>query len=183
MRESKLAYWNLISTALKSGLATYTLIFICLLGGNPGNAFADTSSGSPVLLTIRGNIEGPADKVVELDRETLTSFESTSIIATVPWLKSPTQFTGVRINTLLKSIGAKSNHFEAIAADDYNFTLRDLDFDKYPIIIAYEKDGEPLDARKLGPLLIMFPFDDFPELATERNQASAVWHLVEMKIL
>lgn len=183
MRKTKLAYWNIVSTALKSGLAASTLMFIWLLGSNPGNAFADTTSGNPVLLTIHGNIEGSADKIIELDLKTLTSLESTSIAATVPWLESSTQFTGVRINTLLKSVGAKSNNFEAIAADNYKFTLSDLDFDKYPIIIAYEMSGEPLDVRKLGPLLIMFPFDDFPELATERNQASAVWHLVEMQIL
>jgi len=150
-----------------------------------GSAFANAGevTDETVLLSVHGNVEGLSDKPLELDLKTLISMDATSITTTAPWLDGPTEFKGVRISTLLHSIGANSAQFEAVASNDYRFTLSEIDFEKYPIIIAYEKNKELLNIRTQGPLLIMFPFDDFPELLTERNKAASVWQLIELHVL
>jgi len=136
-----------------------------------------------IVLSLQGNIEGQKNEPIELDIASLVELEATVITTKQPWTKKPAQYTGVRVNTLLESIGALSNQFEAMAGNDYKYTLSDIDFDKYPIIIAYKIDGEFVDARQLGPLLIVFPFDDYPELLNERNKAASVWQLTKMLIL
>lgn len=146
-------------------------------------ANATQSSDKKTLLTVYGNISNASDGPLEIDYQTLAELESTSFTSTAPWLDGPVEFKGVRVSTFLKHIGAKSNQFEAIALNDYRFTLSEIDFDKYPIIIAYEKDKKQLSVRTQGPLLIMFPFDDYPELLTEKNKAASVWQLLEINIL
>lgn len=135
-----------------------------------------------VLLTIEGDLDGQKNNTVELDLESLLMLEATTFTSKAPWTTEPTEYTGVRISTLLNHIGAESTQFEALASNDYKFTLSDIDFETYPIVIAYKINGEFPDARQLGPLLIMFPFDDYPELLTEKNKAAAVWQLTDLRL-
>jgi len=135
-----------------------------------------------VVLSIQGNFEDKKNEIVELDLASLTELKSTTFTTFQPWTEEPKEYTGVRISTLLDHVGAGSFSFEALASNDYKYFLNDIDFEKYPIIVAYKIDGEFLNARTLGPLLIVFPFDDYPELLNEKNKAASVWQLTEMRI-
>jgi len=134
-------------------------------------------------LLIHGNIEFESGEKLVLELDEIKAMERTSITTHSPWLPGAVTFTGVRVSTLLNHIGAKSAKFEAIALDDYRFVVDGVDFDKYPVILAYERDGKPMTVRELGPLWIMFPFDDYPELLNEKNKGAAVWQLLEMVML
>ncbi len=140
--------------------------------------FADGEEGQ---LLVYGNLKDEGKRTLDMDF--IRSMEQTSFKTKTPWTEGQRMFTGVRISTLLESVGAESSNFEAIAINDYRFTLKDLDFDKYPVIIAYEIDGEPLTIKTLGPLWIIFPFDDYPELLTQSNKAASVWQLIELNVL
>jgi len=61
--------------------------------------------------------------------------------------------------------------------------VQNIDTQRYPIMIAYRHNGSPMSIRKLGPLRIMFPFDDYPELLTPKNESNALWQLVSMELL
>jgi len=163
------------------------LLLAGVLLGIPIVNVADTNLHT-VVLSIQGKFEGQNSEVqnknvIELDLASLTKLESTTFTTNQPWTDEPKKYTGVRINTLLDHIGATSSRFEALASNEYTFILSDIDFEKYPVIIAYKIDGEFLETRKLGPLLIVFPFDDYPELLNESNKAASVWQLIEMRIL
>jgi len=174
-------YQHVTTITKRSSITRYFFLsVVALIATSPLNRVV---ADEPILLSIHGNIEGAANKVIGLNLEKLTSLEATTIVTTAPWTDGPMQYTGVRINKLLESVGAKSSQFEASAANDYRFKLTDIDFEKYPILIAYKKNGELLDIRNLGPLMIVFPFDDFPELLTERNKAASVWQLIKIEIL
>ncbi len=137
-----------------------------------------------VLLTITGTIDKPnVGSDIQLDMALLESFPVVEFTTDTPWDNEPQHFEGVRVNVLLDAIGANSRQFVAVGLDDYKFTVSDLDFDQYPIIIAYRQNGHPISVRKLGPLRIMMPFDDFPELLTQQNESRSVWQLVSMELL
>lgn len=157
------------------------MVFLLLSIFTFNTSLADSQPEDTIL--VHGNIEGSADAKIEVDLNTLSALEETTFTTSAPWTDKPTEYTGVRVNTFLNSVGALSTSFKAAAGNNYQFMLSDIDFDKYPIIIAYKKDGELLNARTLGPFLIMFPFDDFPELLNEKNKAASVWQLTEMEIL
>ena len=136
-----------------------------------------------VLLKISGDLDNPnAGDEVHLDLAMLQSLPVTSITTHTPWNKELQHFEGVRISVLLKTIGAKSSQFAAEGLDGYRFNVKNLDLDRYPIIIAYRQNGHPISIRELGPLRIIMPFDDFPELLTQKNQSRSVWQLVSMEL-
>lgn len=131
-----------------------------------------------IMLTISGNIEhlNNADSA-EFDLKMLEELGETTIVTNTPWTEATTSFSGVRLSVLLNSVGARSSSFRAIAYDNYWYDVSDIDFEKYPVIVAYKRDGTYLNARSLGPLWIMYPFDEYPRLLSESNKASSVWHL------
>lgn len=131
-----------------------------------------------VLLTISGNITHTnSEQGAEFDRDMLESLGVTSFTTSSPWTDIPTLFSGVRFDILLKAVGAKSDSVRATAIDSYWYDIKGVDFEKYPVVLAYQRDGKAMTARNLGPLWLMFPFDDHPELLTHANKASCVWQL------
>ena len=137
-----------------------------------------------VLLTISGALAHPnVDDSVQLDLAALESMPVTEFTTMTPWHEQPLHFTGVRISTLLEAIGTDSTTFVAVGLDDYRFTVTDLDLHKYPVIIAYRQNGAPISVRDLGPLRIIIPFSEYPELQSPINESRSVWQLVAMEIL
>ncbi|NND91954.1 MAG: hypothetical protein HKN42_13930 [Granulosicoccus sp.] len=131
-----------------------------------------------VLLTISGNIGlSNSENGAEFDLAMLEQLGAESITTRTPWTDGPTLFTGVRLNVLLDAVMARSHSFRALAIDDYWFDFNDIDIEKYPIIVSYKQNDSLMTARNLGPLWIMFPFDDYPELLSEVNKAACVWQL------
>jgi hypothetical protein len=137
-----------------------------------------------VLLTITGELENPnVGSEVHLDLAALQSLPVTEFTTNTPWSDGVQQFEGVRVDVLLNAAGAQGTGFVAVGLDDYKFTVSGIDFDRYPVIVAYRHNGEPISVRNLGPLRIVMPFDDYPELLTPKNESSCVWQLVRMELL
>ncbi len=153
-------------------------LFIFFLHSGGALATGLATPKGDVVLTISGNIElTNSVRGAEFDLEMLEAMGATSISTDTPWTDAKTTFTGVRVNELLNAVGAGSSSFRAVAFDGYWYEVPDIDFGKYPVIVAYKQNGNYMSTRDLGPLWIMFPFDDFPELLTETNKASCVWHV------
>ncbi len=169
---------------LKGNLINLSLVILLSLSGWTGIRASELPKpASKVLLTITGNISRfNKDDSVELDLAMLEQFDQVSFVTETPWTDGPTRFTGVRINQLLEFVGARSNSFRASALDKYWNDLRDMDFEKVPAIIAYQLNDKPMRLRDLGPLWIMFPFDEYPELATEKYKTACVWQLTGIDV-
>ncbi|MGQ7844294.1 molybdopterin-dependent oxidoreductase [Granulosicoccus sp. 3-233] len=136
-----------------------------------------------VLLTITGNMTLPnVGNEVHLDIATLESLPTTEFVTSSPWHESAERYTGVRLNDLLSAIGSSSREIVAIGLDDYRFTITDLDLEHYPVMIAYRQNDSYISVRSLGPLRIMMPFDEYPELLTPLNESRSVWQLVKMEL-
>ena len=56
------------------------------------------------------------------------------------------------------------------------------DFQRYPVILAMTMNGKPLSRRDKGPLWIVYPRDDHPELATPEVNARWVWQLKALTV-
>lgn len=136
-----------------------------------------------VLLTITGDVQSPnVDHEVHLDLAALESLPVTEYTTRTPWHDSPQTFTGVRLSDLLTAFGSQSRSMVAYGLDDYHFTISDLDFDKYPVMIAYRQNGNLISVRSLGPLRIIMPIDEYPELLTPLNESRSVWQLVKLEL-
>ena len=136
-----------------------------------------------VLLTISGNISHHnVDDTAQFDQNMLDQFTPTTFKTSTPWTDGVIEFTGVRVSDILEYVGAKSSDFRANALDKYWNDIMDIDFDKIPAIIAYKKNGKRLRVRELGPLWLIFPFDEYPEISDEKHKTASVWQLIGIVI-
>ncbi len=156
-----------------------------------GTAFPAFSADLPeaegeILIKITGNIsksntEGKSS--VEIDKAMLESLPVVTFSTVTPWTEGNVEWTGVRLNEFLEYIGAESHEFHVKALDGYEVDFRNVDLDKFPVILAYKQNGEYMSVRNLGPLWIMFPFADFPELDIQFNRSLSVWQVREIEVL
>lgn len=42
------------------------------------------------------------------------------------------------------------------------------------------RNGSPMQIREFGPLFVLYPFDDHPELHNETVRFRSVWHVVHI---
>jgi hypothetical protein len=51
------------------------------------------------------------------------------------------------------------------------------DASKYGVILARQMDGKTMSIRDKGPLFVMYPFDQLPELKTSVYFSRCIWQL------
>ncbi len=149
----------------------------------------------PVLLEISGNLshhntkldidrqeDGQEINAVALDLKMLETLPVETIRTKTPWTEGVVEFTGVRLDVLLNFVGAESNDLLFQALDEYSVEASNEPFESFPIIVAYKRNGKYMSVRELGPLWIMYPFDEFPELNTEQSRANCVWQLTNITV-
>lgn len=136
-----------------------------------------------VLLIIDGDIAHTnVGDEAHLDLAMLQALPPLEFSTHTPWEDGLNHFAGARLSDVLSAVGASSSDFLAVGTDDYQVEFAGVDLERYPVLLAWEHNGEPISLRKLGPLRILFPFDDYPELDTNINRAMAVWQLIKMSV-
>ncbi|QRY78519.1 molybdopterin-dependent oxidoreductase [Pseudomonas sp. PDNC002] len=88
------------------------------------------------------------------------------------------EWLGVRLSTLLEGIdrdGAKRLRIEAL--NDYSALIPLSDLDAYEPILAYRRDGQSLGIAERGPLFVIYPMVDYPELRTQLYFNRTVWQV------
>ncbi len=112
-------------------------------------------------------------------RAELEALPKTSFATTTPWTKGVATFEGVRLADLVKFAGGPVSKLKAIALNDYSATMN-LDEVSNHALVAYRMNGKAMSVRNKGPLWIIFPFDDKPNLKSERFYSKSVWQLKEI---
>ena len=76
--------------------------------------------------------------------------------------------------------GVKSVRVAAI--NDYSYTIPFKDVKDYPVILAFKMNGKYLTPRDKGPLWVIYPRDEFPELNTKEVDHRMVWQVNAMTV-
>ncbi len=137
----------------------------------------------PVILTISGNIEGAgASPVVRLDRAMLEALGTTTLKTTTVWTSGEVVFEGVLVRDVLQALGAQGHEVVATALNDYVATLPLEELYQYPVMLAFKMNGEYLQIRDKGPLWLVYPRDQFPELRNSMTDKKWVWQLRDLEV-
>ena len=175
--------WSRRAVGWRSGfLAALTFFALILCTPLVANDDLVPATGD-VLLVIDGNIaQTNAGEEAHFDLAMLQSLPPAEFSTHTPWEDGLNHFAGALLSDVLSAVGASSTDFFAVAVDEYQVEFSGVDLERYPVLLAWEHNGEPISVRKLGPLRIMFPFDDHPELDNNANRAMAVWQLIKMSV-
>ena len=105
-----------------------------------------------------------------------------SFTTKTPWYSKPRKFTGVLLRDLLGAVGTAPARLNAVALNDYRVEIPLDDVARGDAMLAYLLDDEPMTVRQKGPLVIIYPFDDKPELRNAVHYSRAIWQLRSLDI-
>jgi len=152
------------------------------LGAGPAAAL-DPPSGK-VVLTVTGKVatrNGP-DGAATFDMNLLERLPRHSFTTKTPWYSKPRKFSGVLLRDLLEAVGSAPARLNAMALNDYRVEIPAEDVARGHAMLAYLLDDQPMTVREKGPLVIIYPFDDKPELRSAVHYSRAIWQLRSLDI-
>lgn len=134
-----------------------------------------------VVLTIDGAItKRNAGDRADFDLEMLRAMPAVKIKTTTQWTDGEIEFEGVSIEELFSAVGATGKAVKAAALNDYIAEVDPATLISSGAILAYRMNGADISVRDKGPLWIMFPFDEKPQLKAETIYSQSVWQLRKM---
>lgn len=147
---------------------TYTFfsgLLLCLMA-------LSVQGSDKVILTVVIGETSEQYSLKQLDEFPQHTFETKT-----PWTDRHS-FSG----PLLKDLIFRSGHVKpkALTARALNNYIVDVDLtlvEKYPVLLATRMDGKPMRIRNKGPIWILFPLDQSPELDTMEVHGQMVWQL------
>ncbi len=154
------------------------LAFTALLG--PSSAATLGQPAGPVILSVKGKIAVTNNgKSADFDIAMLEALPKTSFETSTPWTDADTVFEGVALTDLIAAVGASGGTIVASALNDYSVPIPASDA-QAGVMIAYRLNGEYMQVKDKGPLWVIYPFDDRPELKTETKYSRSVWQLTSL---
>jgi hypothetical protein len=150
-----------------------------------GPAFADTLPlpQGEVVLTVDGAI-GPADPAaaVRFDLEMLLGLGRQSLRTTTPFTDGEPLFEGVLARSVMAAVQARGSRALARARNDYAAEIPLDDFERWEVLLASHMNGQRLRLRDKGPLWIVYPWSQHPELDSRVTRQKSVWQLARLTI-
>lgn len=160
-------------------LTALALTLTCALA----NAGTLDSPEGPVILTVSGAIENTnGNGVAQFDKAMLEALQQRTTETATPWHEGVVKFEGPLGRALLDAVGAKGENMEVTAINDYASNVPVADFYDHEVILALKADGKYMRVRDKGPLFIIYPFDENPDLKSEVIHNRSVWQIKSIDI-
>jgi hypothetical protein len=121
---------------------------------------------------------------LQFDMPTLESIGVVQYHVDDPFAKKDILYAGVLLSQLLKVAGASpdATTLTLRALDDYSTDMSIADANKWPVLLATRADGKYMPVDQSGPLISVFPFNDFPEIDHLTYDAQWLWSLSSITV-
>jgi hypothetical protein len=164
----------------------FAAAFALLLSLAHWQAQADTAlpaaHGTPILTMTGAIAHTNAGGSATFDADMFASLPRRKITTATPWYDQPRTFEGPLLRDLLAAVGASGRTLKVEALNDYAADLPFADALAYDVVVADRIDGETIPVRERGPLFIIYPFDQVPQLKTEQYYQRAVWQVKSIEV-
>ena len=162
-----------VSFIVKQILSVFTLLILSLI------TTLQTSYAASDVLTITGKVENGAQSFSFKELEQLPRLK---IVTETIWTDEPHTYTAISVKQLLTSVSAQGSTLKLIALNDYSVEVPINTLVEHDAFIAYEQDGKRMRIRDKGPLWILYPFSDKPEINIPVYQSHSVWQLKSIEV-
>lgn len=151
----------------------------------PASARALSAAPSgPVILTVTGSIDpNAAEGGVAFDLAGLDALPQHQTVTATPWHDGRPTFRGPTIASILDAAGAEGSLLRIKALNDYSADMPMADARAFPVILASRIDDAEISVRNKGPLFVIYPFDEQPDLYNEIYFGRSVWQVSEIEVL
>lgn len=159
---------------------------LALLGRGARAGSPSTALPGPhdkVILTVTGAIgRTNAPDRAEFDLATLEGLGLRELTTWTPWTNGEKEFEGVLARHLMSSLDARGSEVIGTALNDYRIGIPIEDFQSYDVLLATRMYGEPLGIRDKGPIWVVYPWSDNPELNDRVTRRKSVWQLNHLHV-
>ncbi|MGY3914056.1 molybdopterin-dependent oxidoreductase [Aeromonas australiensis] len=150
-------------------------------------ALCGTAQAAPspenALLKVEGAISSPTHQALVLwDSAMLDQLPVHEIKTHTPWYDDAKTFSGPLLKEVLAKVGATGKQLTITALNDYSVQVPVSDAEQYQVILARTINGKPLSVRDKGPLFLIYPFDQYPELQNKLYYGRAIWQISTIKV-
>lgn len=128
-------------------------------------------------LAIVGNNQGPQS----LSLPDLQKIEASEIKTRTQWTEGEQHFVGVRGSRLAVALKASGKEIHAEAANGYRVIIPFEVFASDDLLVAYMRNGKPMELRDKGPFWVVFPFDKGGKYASHAYTSYAIWNLTKLE--
>jgi hypothetical protein len=136
-----------------------------------------------VILTVRGRITATnIGAEARFDRALLLARGSDELRTTTPFTDGESTYSGVLVSRLLELVGALGTQLQCRALNDYAVTIPVAEVRDYPVLLALNRDGRPLSVRERGPMWIIYPWSQYPELDDRIHRQRSIWQLMTIEV-
>lgn len=171
--------YRIAARCLSAGLVlSLWLLALAMAGAGPAVA-----AGPDVVLTIEGEIDRSRyPNGAHLDRAALLALGTEKLATETHFTKGMQRFEGIRLRKLLDAVGAKGKVLTTTALDGYSVDIPIEDADRFQVFLALKWNGAVMRVRNKGPIWIIYPITEFPEVNTEIFSARSVWQLKTLTV-
>ncbi|MBY5923935.1 MULTISPECIES: molybdopterin-dependent oxidoreductase [unclassified Halomonas] len=154
-----------------------------LLVAEVGHAHSLPAPEGPVLLKMSGDIDNAnVGNQLWLDRQMLEQLEGRELTTDTPWHRQASRFKGPLLRSVLELAGVRAGHIRVHALNGFVADIPVSDAQRYDVILAMSQDDNVMSVRNFGPLFVLYPFDDHPELHNETIQFRSVWQVDAIEV-
>jgi hypothetical protein len=153
-------------------------VFLCLIFMSIATHASETPK-STIILTVSGAIN--TERQAKFDMAMLQTLPQYSITTHNPWAKGIHTYQGFSATDLLERLGSQSTLLQVTALNDYMTEIPISDFVENGAIFATHQDGKPMSIRNLGPIMVIYPFDERKELKSELFYGRSIWQIHHIK--
>ena len=157
---------------------------LCAIGLPIAPIRADTSRprARAILIVTGALAKAGASGRIEFDLSALERLGLSKLITWTPWTDGEVEFEGVLARRLMEAVGARGSEVEVRALNDYKEVIPIEDFNRYDVLLAMRMNGRLMRVRDKGPIWIVYPWSDHPELDDFATREKSVWQLSALHV-
>ncbi|HMR29314.1 MAG TPA: molybdopterin-dependent oxidoreductase [Geminicoccaceae bacterium] len=138
---------------------------------------------SEVILTVEGAIgDGRSAGPVRFDIDALRGLGVYTLRSRTPFTEGESDFEGVLGRNVMAAVQAHGSQATAYARNDYSAEIPLSDFADWDVLLVTHMDGRRLRLRDKGPLWIVYPWSQHPELDNRVTRQKSVWQLYRFSV-
>lgn len=136
------------------------------------------------LLSITGLVNpNRPDGSFSFNEEDFLKLGTVKLVTTTAWT-SRSEFVGPGLSSVLRAanVSPKAKEMRFYAIDAYEITIPITDVAKYKPVMAHTQNGVRLTIPTRGPVFLVYPRDQHPELLNIKGQAQFVWMVCKIEV-
>ena len=125
-------------------------------------------------LSMNGSVSISIDEFEALAPKTI-------IKTSTPW-HTATTFSGISGKDFIRVSGATGQTVIVRAINDYQTKIPISDLTDLGVLFVTRMNGKRLSLRQKGPLFVIYPFDQKPELKSELYYGRSIWQVNKITV-